>query len=72
MTARAWSRDKANDLPGALLLDAHIAWRPTRSGELSFGVQNLTGRHVLEAYPEIATPSIPIRRTCVIKWTQRL
>ncbi len=71
LMARAWSRDTPNSLPGALLLDVRIAWRPARSTELSFAVQNLADRHLLEAYPEIGTPSIPIRRTCVLKLTQR-
>jgi outer membrane receptor protein involved in Fe transport len=71
LMARAWSRDKANCLPGAFLLDARVAWRPTRAGELSFAVQDLANHHVLEAYPEIASPSIPIRRTFVVKWMQR-
>jgi outer membrane receptor protein involved in Fe transport len=71
LMARAWSRNVPNSLPGALLLDARIAWRPTRSSELSFAVQNLANREVVEAYPELGTPSIPIRRTCIVKLTQR-
>lgn len=71
LMARAWTRDAPNGLPGAALLDVRLAWRPLRSSEISFAVQDLTNHHVLEAYPEIASPSIPIRRTFTIKWSQR-
>jgi iron complex outermembrane recepter protein len=71
LMARARSRDLGMDLPGALLLDARLGWRATRSGELSISVQNLTDRRLLETYSENPFVSIPIRRTFVIKWTQR-
>ena len=69
--ARVRSRDTTWDLPGAFLLDTRIGWRPTRSGELSLGVRNLTDRRLLETYAESPFMSIPIRRTFVVKWTQR-
>lgn len=71
LMARARSHDTPLDLPGALLLDARLAWRPTRNGELSVAVHDLANRQVLECYPEVATPSIPLRRTYVVRWTQR-
>src|SRR5579871_3888855 len=66
------SRDLTNGLPGVLLVDARIGWRPISSGELSISVLNLTNRNVIECYPEAFTPAIPLRRTFVLKWTQRL
>jgi iron complex outermembrane receptor protein len=72
LMARARSRDLALQLPGALLFDAHLSWRPTRSGELSFTVENIMNRHILETYPETVFPAIPLRRLYVLKWTQRL
>jgi hypothetical protein len=54
-----------------LLFDARLAWRPWRTGEFSLAVKNLTGREVMEGYPELSTVAIPIRRTFVLKWTQR-
>jgi iron complex outermembrane receptor protein len=72
LTARARSRDDVlYDIPGVLLLDARLAWRPWRTGEFSLAVKNLTGREVMEGYPELSTVAIPIRRTYVLKWTQR-
>jgi iron complex outermembrane receptor protein len=71
LMAKARSRDLAFGLPGVLLIDARFSWRPTSSGELSVSMENLTDRRVLESYPEVFTPAIPIRRTFVLKWTQR-
>jgi hypothetical protein len=72
VTLRARSKDEAlYHLPGALFVDARLAWRPWSSGEVSVAAQNLTGRQVLEAYPELAVAAIPVRRTFVLKWTQR-
>jgi outer membrane receptor protein involved in Fe transport len=71
LMARARSRDGNYALPGAFLLGARLAWRPTRSGELSFSVDNLTNRRVLEAYAERPNIAIPIRRTYMLRWTQR-
>jgi iron complex outermembrane recepter protein len=70
--ARFRSRDANYNLPGAFLVNSRLGWRPTRSGELSVSVQNLTDRRVLECYAEGSELAIPIRRTFVIRWTQRL
>jgi len=69
--AQARSRDAVWDLPGAFLVDARLGWRPSRSGEFSLGVQNLTDRRIVECYAEGPFLSIPLRRTFTIKWTQR-
>jgi iron complex outermembrane receptor protein len=72
VTLRARSRDDAlYHIPGVLLMDARLAWRPWHSGELSLTAKDLTGREVMEGYPELSTVAIPIRRTYVLKWTQR-
>jgi iron complex outermembrane receptor protein len=72
LTARARSRDEVlYHIPGVFLLDARLAWRPWRTGEFSLAVKNLTGRQVMEGIPELQTVAIPIRRTFVLKWTQR-
>jgi iron complex outermembrane receptor protein len=72
LTARARSRDESlYHIPGVLLLDARLAWHPWRTGEFSLTVKNLTGRNVMEGFPELQTVAIPIRRTFVMKWTQR-
>ncbi len=68
---RAHSHDTSLELPAAVVLDARLAWRPTRSGELSLTVKDLSNRQVLECYAEVATPAIPLRRTFVVRWTQR-
>jgi iron complex outermembrane receptor protein len=72
LMAKARSRDLAFNLPGVLLIDARIGWRPISSGELSLSFENLTDRKIIECYPETFTPAIPLRRTFVLKWTQRL
>ncbi|MDR3700974.1 MAG: TonB-dependent receptor plug domain-containing protein [Candidatus Sulfopaludibacter sp.] len=71
LMVRAHSHDTSLTLPAAVLLDARLAWRPTRSGEISLAVKDLTNRQVLDCYAEVATPAIPMRRTFVIRWTQR-
>lgn len=71
LNVRARSRDVGLQLPGWVLIDAHLSYRPSRSGELDLSVQNLAGHQVLEAYSELVFPSIPVRRTFVVRWTQR-
>jgi iron complex outermembrane receptor protein len=71
LMARARSHDDAMNLPGVVLIDARLAWRLTRSGEVSATVQDLANRQVLESYGELATMSIPVRRTFIFRWTQR-
>ena len=71
LMARARSHDDALNLPGVVLIDARLAWRPTRSGEASFTVQDLANRQVIEGYAELAALSIPVRRTFILRWTQR-
>jgi iron complex outermembrane receptor protein len=69
--ARARSREVNFGLPGAFLVDARVGWRPTRNMEWSFSLNNLTDRRIAEASSEAATPAIPVRRTFLLKWTQR-
>jgi iron complex outermembrane receptor protein len=69
--AKARSQDPVFGTTGGLLVDARIGWRPSRSTELSFSVKDLTNRPVVESYGELPIPAIPLRRTFVIKWTQR-
>jgi outer membrane receptor protein involved in Fe transport len=71
LMARARSRDNSFGLPGALLVDASLKWRPARSMEISCRLQNLTNRQVFETVSEGATPAIPTRRTLLVGWTQR-
>jgi len=71
LNVRARSRDVGLQLPGWMLVDAHLSYRPTHTGTLDLSVQNLAGHQVLEGYSELVFPSIPVRRTFVIKWTQR-
>jgi outer membrane receptor protein involved in Fe transport len=72
LMAQATSHEKSFDLPGTVLIDVRLGWRPARSGELSFLLQNVTNRHVLQYYSEGPTVAIPMRRTFYLKWTQRL
>ena len=71
LTPRANSRDAVYHLPGALLLDARIGWRPSHDTEFSFSMQNVTGRHIVETFAEDPFVSIPIRRTFLMRWVQR-
>ncbi len=68
---RGRSRERNTGLAGGVFVDARFGWRPVRSGELSMAIQNLNDRRVLDYYPEAANPAIPLRRTFVVKWTQR-
>ena len=71
LMARAKSKNVAFDLPGAVLFDTRLGWRPIRDTELSFSMQNLASRTVLETYSESPFVAIPTRRTFVFRWTQR-
>jgi hypothetical protein len=71
LMARAPSHDDALDLPGVVPIDARLASRPTRCGEVSFTVQDFANRQVLECYPELATPASSVRRTFFFRWMQR-
>jgi iron complex outermembrane receptor protein len=71
LMARTRSRDRTFGTPGTLLLDVRLGWRPTRTGELSFTVQNVADRHLIEIVPEGVFPAIPIRRLLIVRWTQR-
>ncbi|HYL77260.1 MAG TPA: TonB-dependent receptor [Bryobacteraceae bacterium] len=71
LMARARSRNLAFELPGVLLLDSRLSWRPAQDTEFSCSIKNLTGREVLETYSESAAVAIPVRRTFVFQWTQR-
>lgn len=68
---RARSRDLAYQLPGSLLVDVRVGWRVTRTSDLSLTLKDLTDRKVFESYPEPPIPSIPLRRTFIVKWSQR-
>jgi iron complex outermembrane receptor protein len=71
LTVRARSRDTGFNLPGALLVDARLGWRPFRNTEISIAAENLTDRRLLESLPEGPMVAIPIRRAFTLKWTQR-
>jgi iron complex outermembrane receptor protein len=71
LMARARSRDAQFNLPGVLLVDARLGWRPRRGTEFSFSVQNLTGRNVLETYSQSTFAAVPLQRTFVFRWTQK-
>jgi len=70
LMARAHSRDLTWALPGALTVDARLAWRPFRTAEISLLLQDLTNRQIVECYSEGPTPAIPLRRTFMLKLTQ--
>ncbi len=71
LASRAQSRNATFQLPGVVLFDARLGWRPSRDTEFSFSMQNLTGREVIETYAEAPFVSIPVRRTFLIRWVQR-
>jgi hypothetical protein len=72
LTGRARSRDQdLYGIPGVFLMDARLGWTPWRTGEFSLTVKNLAGREVLEGFPELETVAIPIRRTFIVRFTQR-
>jgi len=70
--ARFRSREPTFQAPGVALVDAVVSYRPARSAEFSLYVKDLADRRVLETYSEFAFPAIPVRRTFVVKWTERL
>jgi len=70
-TVRVRDRDRTFGLPGAMLLDARIAWQASRSTELGLTCRNLTDRRVFEGIAEGPEPSIPLRRILLLQWTQK-
>jgi iron complex outermembrane receptor protein len=71
LTIRARSRNTGFDLPGAVLVDARLGWRPFRKSEVSIAVEDATNRKVLESLPEGPMVAIPTGRSFTLKWTQR-
>ena len=65
------SRDLTYGLPGVVLVDVRLDWRPIRATEVSVGLHNLTDRQVFETVAEGVTPAIPLRRTFLVQWVQR-
>lgn len=70
LMARGRTEDPAYGVPGDVMLDARIAYHPSRRSELSLSVQDLLNRQVIEGYPEGSFVVIPQRRTCVLRWRQ--
>jgi iron complex outermembrane receptor protein len=68
---RARSHERNCGLPGAFLVDSRLGWRPSRNSEWSIALNNITNRRILEASSEAATPTLPIRRTFLVKWSRR-
>jgi iron complex outermembrane receptor protein len=71
LMARARSRDTDLGLPGALLVDARLSWRPSRSTEFSVTAKDIANRQIYEGYPEGFAIAIPTRRTVVFQLRQR-
>ncbi len=71
LMARARSRNLTFNLPGVVLLDARLGWRPRQDCDLSFSIQNVAGRTVLETYSESPFAAIPLHRTFVFQWVQK-
>jgi iron complex outermembrane receptor protein len=71
LQARAKSKEQAFQLPGMVLVDARLGWRPVRTMELSLSVRNLMNRKNIECYPEVMVAAIPLRRTFVWALTER-
>jgi iron complex outermembrane receptor protein len=72
LLARLRSEDLAYEIPSSFLADVRVGWRPTRGAELSVAVRNLANRHVIDCASEGANPAIPLRRTFVFEWRQRI
>jgi iron complex outermembrane receptor protein len=68
---RGRSGERNTGLAAGVFFDARLGWRPNRFSELSAAAQNLGNRQVLDYYPEAAYAAIPLRRTFIVKWTQR-
>lgn len=71
LMARARGRDAGLGSPGVLLLYTRLGWEATRTSEISFTCNNIANRRVLEGVAEGPIPSIPIRRTFLVQWSQR-
>jgi iron complex outermembrane recepter protein len=71
LMARLRSRDRTFGMPGAVLLDARLSRHLSRSTELSFQVNNLTNRQIMEVGSDSSEVSIPIRRVFLIRLAQR-
>jgi iron complex outermembrane receptor protein len=72
MMFKANSPDRQFGIPGAFVVGARVAWRPTRTGEFSFAVQNLADRRIIESYAEGPNVAIPTRRTFTFEWRRHL
>jgi outer membrane receptor protein involved in Fe transport len=71
LMARLRSRDKTFGTPAAALFDTRLSWHVTRSSELSFQVNNITNRRLVEVGSDSSEAAIPIRRVFLIRLAQR-
>ncbi len=61
----------AYQVPGRLRLDSRLGWKPTRSHELSFIVQDWLDQRRLEFQSELFIYAVPVRRSMILRWTVR-
>lgn len=67
----AIDRIPAYQVPGKLRIDSRLGWRPTRSHELSFVVQDWLDQRRLEFQSELFAYAVPVHRSMILRWTVR-
>ncbi len=70
LMGRARTSNSGYDVPGSVIFDARLGYHPWRNSELSFDMQDVLDRHVLDTYTEAPFVAIPLRRTFVVRWRQ--
>jgi iron complex outermembrane receptor protein len=58
-------------VPGHVRIDSRLGWRPTRSHELSFTVQDWLNQRRLEFQSELYIYAVPVQRSMILRWTTR-
>ena len=61
----------AYQVPGKFRIDSRLGWRPTRSHDLSFIVQDWLDQRRLEFQSELYIYAVPVRRSMILRWTVR-
>ena len=67
----AIDRIPAYAVQGHLRIDSRLGWRPTRTHDLSFIVQDWLNQRRVEFQSELYTYAVPVRRSMILRWTVR-
>lgn len=69
LSAYAIDRIPAYQIQGYLRIDSRLGFKPSRTNDLSFIVQDWLDQRRLEFQSELFTYAVPVRRSILVRWT---